>query len=102
MTIFLSAAALVVAVVAAFYARNAAVAANRAAAAAHRSADVAELTERRDRTPQLAILLDNPVPAPADRVIYRVRNDGPQDLDALTIYRPRPADGSSTRLRRRA
>ena len=30
--------------------------------------------------------------APGDRVIYQVRNDGPEDLDALTIYRPRPPD----------
>ena len=25
-------------------------------------------------------------------MIYRVRNDGPQDLDSVTIHRPRPPD----------
>jgi hypothetical protein len=36
--------------------------------------------------------LDNPVEAPGDRAIYRVRNDGPRDLDALIVSRPRPPD----------
>jgi hypothetical protein len=48
--------------------------------------------ERRERTPELAILLDDPVRAPNDTVIYRVRNDGPQDLSSVTIFRPRPPD----------
>jgi hypothetical protein len=88
MTVFLacvSGAAFIVSVFAVGYAR-------KAVGAAERSAVSAELTERRERTPRLAILLDNPVLAPGDRVIYRVRNDGPQDLDTLTIYRPRPSD----------
>ena len=32
------------------------------------------------------------MPAPADLVIYRVRNDGPQDLASAVIYRPQPPD----------
>ena len=26
-------------------------------------------------------------------MIYRIRNDGPQDLDAIIAYRPKPPDG---------
>lgn len=57
---------------------------------ARRSADAAESTDRRARLPNLSINLDMPVRHPGDLVIYRVRNDGPEDLDAVTIYRPRP------------
>src|SRR5579863_783432 len=60
--------------------------------AAIRSARAAEATEQRARTPVLAILLDHPEPAPNDRVIYRIRNDGPQDLDSVVLHRPRPTD----------
>lgn len=41
---------------------------------------------------QLAVHLDSPTPAPNDRVIYRVRNDGPQDLDSVLMYQPRTRD----------
>jgi hypothetical protein len=64
----------------------------KSAVAAARSAEAAEATDRRSRTPQLDIKLRHPAPAPVDRVIYSVRNDGPQDLDDLVIYRPRPTD----------
>lgn len=96
MTIFLaclSAAALVASVVAVLYARKAVAAANQSSVAADRSATTAESADRRARTPRLAIIADDPAPAPCDKVIYRVRNDGPQDLHALTIFRPRPAEG---------
>jgi len=85
MTVALGIVALLVSIAAVIFAW-------RAASAAARSAESAESAERRARTPQLAILLDNPAPAPVDRVIYRVRNDGPQDLDSLVIHRPRPTD----------
>lgn len=64
----------------------------RSAMAASRSADAAEAVDRRSRTPRLHITLRHPAPAPVDRIIYNVRNDGPQDLDELIIYRPRPTD----------
>jgi hypothetical protein len=60
--------------------------------ASSRSAAAAEAADRRAREPQLTILLDNPAPAPVDRVIYHVRNEGPQDLDSIVIYRPLPPD----------
>lgn len=65
----------------------------RSSRAATRSANAVEASERRARTPELVIVLDRPTPAPNDRVIYRVRNDGPQDLDSVLVYRPRPTDG---------
>jgi hypothetical protein len=48
--------------------------------------------DRRERTPRLAVQLDSPTPAPNDRVIYRVRNDGPQDLDSVLMCQPRTRD----------
>ena len=77
-TYVISVAAVLIAGVAAYYAK--------------RSSDAAAAIDRRERTPELTLLLDHPVEAPADLVIYRIRNDGPQDLDAVTIYRPRPPD----------
>ena len=91
MSIVLSAAALSVALVSALFAFL-------AARAASRSADAAESSDRRTRTPLLAILLDDPSPAPIDRVIYRVRNDGPQGLDAVVVHRPRPSDRITYRI----
>lgn len=95
MTIFLaclSAAALIVSVVAVGYSRNASAAAGRSAIAAERSADAAQSSDRLSRVPQLEIALVHPAPPPSDKAIYRVRNDGPQDLSAVTIFRPRPPD----------
>ncbi len=95
----LAIAALTVAAVAAVFSglswaevKRSAHAAEGSAGAAERSAKVAEAADRRARTPQLTIILDNPVEAPGDRAIYRVRNDGPRDLDALIVSRPRPPD----------
>ena len=92
-------AALVVSVAAAVFtflawraADRSADAAEESAVAAGRSAAAAESADRRERQPHLSIVLDYPQPAPGDRVIYRVRNDGPQDLDSLLIYRPQPTD----------
>jgi hypothetical protein len=64
----------------------------RSARASARSADAAEAVDRRERAPRLAIHLDSPTPAPNDRVIYPVRNDGPQDLDSVLMYQPRTRD----------
>lgn len=66
--------------------------AKRSARASERSAQAAEAVDRRARTPRLTIVLDHPEPAPNDRVIYRLCNDGPQDLDSIVVFRPRPPD----------
>jgi hypothetical protein len=59
---------------------------------AERSATASEAADHRVRTPQLAICLVGPFPDLSDRIIYSVRNHRPQDLDDVTIYRPRPPD----------
>lgn len=64
----------------------------QSAEAAQQSAEAAQAVDHRARTPQLEIILSKAEPAPTDRVIYKVRNGGPQDLDSLIIYRPRPSD----------
>jgi hypothetical protein len=66
--------------------------AKRSADASEDSAEAAKSLERQSRTPALTITLDSPAVAPEDRVLYHVRNDGPQDLTAVTIYRPRTRD----------
>ena len=65
----------------------------RSAVASERSASVAVDSDRRARTPKIRIVLDAPEPAPNDRVIYRLYNDGPQDLDSITVYRPEVRGG---------
>jgi hypothetical protein len=100
-TIFLaclSGAALIVSAASALYSRRAVKAADRSAAAADRSATAIESGDRRERTPRLPIFAHDPAPAPCDRVIYRLRNDGPQDLSSVTIYRPRSPDQIEYRL----
>ena len=59
---------------------------------AARSARASEAADHRARVPQLDILLSQSAPAPNDRVIYRVQNNGPQNLDDLIVHRPRPSD----------
>jgi hypothetical protein len=66
--------------------------ANRSAVASEKSASVALATDRRAREPRLEILLNQAEPAPNERVIYRVKNLGPQSLDSIVAYRPRPAN----------
>ena len=68
-------------------------AAKDSAEQARRSADAADATERRERRPSLTISRSSTAGYLDDRVLYRIRNDGPQDLDRITIYRPRPPDG---------
>lgn len=86
-------AALIVGLVAVVVSVVAAIASVQSARAAERSATAAESSDRQSRRPVLAFFLEQPSPAPNDRVIYRVRNDGPQDLVSLVIYRPKPPDG---------
>lgn len=92
MAIALSIAALAVTVVSVIVALLARREAARSADAATRSADAAEAVDHRARSPQLDIRLSHPAPAPVDRVIYNIRNDGPHDLDDLIVYRPRTID----------
>ena len=56
-----------------------------------RATHAQEAADRRARSPRLVV---SPLPADegATSVIYALRNDGPQDLDAIVIYRPRPND----------
>ena len=55
-----------------------------------RSARVAEAIDRRERQPQIEIVRGTAAVYPIENVIYTVRNDGPQALDDVVIYRPRP------------
>jgi hypothetical protein len=84
MSVALSVVALIVAIASAVYAR-------RVGVHTRRSADAAEKTLRDEHKPLLSIDIDRPGEQ-GDRAIYRVRNDGPQDLDEVVIYRPRPPD----------
>lgn len=86
MSIIFAVVALIVSVAAGWYARQSAVASDR-------SAKAAEAADRRARMPQLRFFLDHPVDAPIENVIYRVRNEGPQDLDRITVFRPKPPGG---------
>ena len=89
---WLSVAALLVSVISAivtFIARGDAL---RSAQASERSASIAEAADHRARVPQIDVLLSQSAPVPTDRVIYQVRNNGPQDLDDIIVYRPRPSD----------
>lgn len=73
-------------------AERSAQAAERAAKAAEREADAAASAERRAMQPRLHVEPQGRLDG-ADRVIYLVRNDGPQDLDGFRVFRPRPDDG---------
>ncbi len=59
-----------------------------------RNTHAAEAADRRARTPRLATAAEHGAEG-ATSVIYRVRNDGPQDLDSLVVFRPRPMGGIS-------
>jgi hypothetical protein len=66
---------------------------------AKRQADAAEATLHDQRTPHLVIELTGP--PPSEQVpwgYYSVRNDGPQDLDEVTVYRPLTTDGIVYRI----
>lgn len=57
-----------------------------------RNTHEAEAVGRRAREPRLAFSADE-VPATESKVVFTVRNDGPQDLDSLLVYRPRARGG---------
>lgn len=62
--------------------------------------DQARLSERQDhlaRTPRLAITLPIPAGKAETSVTYVVHNDGPQDLDSVTVHRPEASDGGGVR-----
>ncbi|MGO8873163.1 MAG: hypothetical protein ACLQPH_17505 [Acidimicrobiales bacterium] len=102
MTIFLacvSGAALIVSVVALVqgqrsvgHADRSATASEQSAGAAERSALAAESANRLAREPDLTITLVAPTPSPSDKAIYSIRNEGPQDLTSVVVYRPKPPD----------
>lgn len=85
--------AIVVAAVAAAIAYLSYLASDRSAEAAERSAKAAESSDRRARTPNIAIQPLGRLPDLSERAIYRLSNEGPQDLDAVDVFRPRPPDG---------
>ena len=87
---WLGIAAVLIALVSAYISNRARVEAARSADAAHRSAVVDEAADHRERQPVLDITLTSSAPFPADLAIYRVRNDGVQDLDSVIVHRPRP------------
>jgi hypothetical protein len=60
--------------------------------ASRQSADAATSSERRERQPRLAVEIEAPAPPPTNMAIYRVRNDGPEDLDAVVVFRPQLKD----------
>ena len=91
-TDWLAAGALVVAVAALIVSVVSAIFTQGSTRAAQQAATAAQASERRARTPDLKVELDHFAPAPNDRVIYRVRNDGPQDLDSVVVYRPHTTD----------
>jgi len=59
---------------------------------AKRAADFAGSKDRRERIPSLTFTLTVPQPAPIDSAIYRVHNDGPEELTSVVVHRPEPAD----------
>lgn len=63
--------------------------------ASRQSADAATSSERRERQPALAVEIEAPAPSPSDRAIYRLRNEGPDDLDSVVICRPRVKTGTA-------
>jgi hypothetical protein len=58
-----------------------------------RQAHAAAGAERRALTPILTVTLEEKVDSTANTAIYRIRNDGPQDLDELSVHPPRTEDG---------
>ncbi len=57
-----------------------------------RNTHAAEAADRRARQPHLAFMAEE-VTATESSVVFTVRNDGPQDLGSLLVFRPRPPGG---------
>jgi hypothetical protein len=91
-SICIASAAVLVAIASAAFSAKSASAADKSATAALRLADIAEANDRRARTPKLAVILDSPVQAPGERVIYRIRNESPQLLESVLVHRPPQPD----------
>lgn len=95
-------AAALAAGVSALFAWRSAAHAKRSVAEATRSADAAETAagaamitaqadraeDHRKRAPKLAVVVEELVEHDGDAVIYRVRNNGPADLDSVVVHRP--------------
>lgn len=84
-----------VAVMALRHAKSSAHAARRSAEAAERSAGAAAVTaaadraeDHRRRAPRLLLEPDVLAEHDGDRVIYRITNNGPVDLDSVIVHRP--------------
>jgi hypothetical protein len=58
-----------------------------------RQADAATKAEWRANKPVWAVEIEQQVDERADAAIYRVRNDGPQDLDSVSVHPPKTDDG---------
>jgi hypothetical protein len=90
--------ALIVSAIAVGFSAKSASAAKASAMAAARSADFAGAEDRRARMPVFAIWLSDPAPGTQSIAIYRIRNDGPQDLDSIAISQPLATDQITYRL----
>lgn len=64
----------------------------RSEVSSRRSSAAAQAADRRARTPVLDIVVLADAGSQGDRAIYRIRNDGPQDLDEVRVHRPEPPD----------
>ena len=64
----------------------------------HRATRLSEAADRRARVPVLTVIPEDGAEG-ATQVFYRLRNDGPQDLDSVVAFRPRPSDGLTYELR---
>lgn len=49
--------------------------------------------ERLAKEPRLTLIAEDVGDEDARQVFYRLRNDGPRDLDSVVVFRPRPSDG---------
>ncbi|MDQ0241456.1 hypothetical protein [Arthrobacter bambusae] len=68
-------------------------AALRAASASERSALAVERSEHRARQPRLSVHPVGPVASNATIAMYHIRNDGPEPLDQVIVFRPVTGDG---------
>lgn len=85
--------ATIVSIVATVLGAIAAVASVWSARAASKSARVAENVDRRARTPRLVVTLDRRLRNEDPLAMYWVLNEGPQDLDSISVKAPTLSDG---------